>query len=91
LHDAAAQVWEKIGAANAYLNAQEPWKQTGDAQRTTLGIAATMICHIAWLLQPFMPSTAVRIGTVFGAPLAQWEDGQKLAVRLGEPLFPRRT
>jgi methionyl-tRNA synthetase len=91
LHDAVAAVWEKIGVANAYLNEQEPWKQGGAAQRTTLGIAAAMICHIAWLLQPFMPSTATRIGQIFGAPLTPWEDGQKLTVRPGEPLFPRRT
>jgi len=89
LHDAAAKVWEKIGITNAYLNEREPWKQSGEDRTTTLGTAAAMICHIASLLQPFMPSTADRISAVFGAPLSPLQDGQRLSVKPSEPLFPR--
>lgn len=90
LHDASAAVWSKIALANAYFNEQEPWKQEGDAQRVTLGVAATMVAHIVWLLQPFMPATAAKISASLGAPLAVWKDGQDITVTRGEPLFPRK-
>jgi methionyl-tRNA synthetase len=90
LHDASAAIWAKIGLANAYINEREPWKQAGDAQARTLTVAATMIAHIAWLLQPFMPATAERIAGILGAPLARWTDGQEVRVTVGEPLFPRK-
>lgn len=90
LHDGAAKLWEKIGIANAFLNEREPWKQEGPERATTLGIAAAMICHIAILLQPFMPATADRISAVFGAPLSPLQGGQRLSVKPSEPLFPRR-
>lgn len=90
LHDATASVWEKIALANAYLNEREPWKQEGEAQQKTLIATVAMIAHIAWLLQPFMPATAQKIASVFGVPLsAQLADGQKIAVTIPEPLFPR--
>jgi len=90
LHDASAAVWAKIGLANAYFNDREPWKQEGDAQRTTLGVAAAMVAHIARLLEPFMPTTAVTIATTLGAPAREWTDGLEVRVRKGEPLFPRK-
>jgi methionyl-tRNA synthetase len=90
LHDATAAVWEKIGTANAYINEREPWKQEGEAQARTLAVAATMIAHVAYLLQPFMPGTTARVAQVLGAPLSGWSDGQHIAVSLGDPLFPRR-
>jgi methionyl-tRNA synthetase len=91
LHDAAAAVWAKIGLANAYFNAQEPWKQEGETQKTTLGAAATMVGHIAKLLQPFMPATATKIGELLAAPLEAWQDGQVVRVTKGDALFPRRA
>ena len=90
LHEALAGVWERIGTANAFLNEQEPWKQEGDAQQRTLGIVTVMICHIAKLLQPFMPDTAQRIGAVFHAPDILG-NGALITVKPGEPLFPRRA
>jgi methionyl-tRNA synthetase len=90
LHDALGSVWAKIGVANAYINDYEPWKQEGEAREKTLAVAATMIGHIAWLLQPFMPETAKVIGRVFGVPLDVWKDGQIIATQLSDPLFPRR-
>jgi methionyl-tRNA synthetase len=90
LHDAAAAVWAKIGSANAYVNEQEPWKQEGEAQRVTLGVAAAMVGHIATLLEPFMPHTALAVASMLGAPLGQWPDCLNIQVTKGEALFPRR-
>jgi methionyl-tRNA synthetase len=84
-------VWSKIASANAYINEREPWKQTGEGQARTLAVTATMIAHVAWLLQPFMPATAQTIARRLGVPLSQWSDGQAIAVAAGEPLFPRRS
>ena len=90
LHDATANVWEKIALANAYLNDRQPWKQEGDAQYKTLITAVAMLSHIAWLLQPFMPDTARKVAAVFGVPLAaRLDDGQHVTVTLPEPMFPR--
>jgi methionyl-tRNA synthetase len=91
LHDAATQVWAKIGIANVYLNEREPWKQEGDEQYKTLIVTAAMISHIAWLLQPFMPSTAAKIGEVFGVALSsELADDTSFSVTKGEGLFPRK-
>jgi methionyl-tRNA synthetase len=91
LHDASAAVWEKIGTANAYINANEPWKQEGEAQARTLAVASAMVMHIAQLLLPLMPDTAERIASILGVPLSDWKDGTQTAVVVGEPLFPRRS
>ncbi len=80
LHDAVAAVWAKVGLANAYLNQQEPWKQEGDQQRSTLAIAAAMVAHVAWLLQPVMPASADAIRTICS----------NISHKTPTPLFPRR-
>lgn len=90
LHDALADIWAKIALLNAYINEREPWKQAGEDRQETLGVAATGIAHIAWLLQPFLPDTAEKIAAVLGVPLAEWPDGQLIRIVKGEPLFPRR-
>jgi methionyl-tRNA synthetase len=90
LHDASAAVWAKIAEANAYLNDRAPWKLEGEAQRNVLTTAVAMVRHIAWLLQPFMPSTAASIGTVTGGPLTQrCAEGEELLITKPEPMFPK--
>lgn len=90
LHDAAAVILEKVAIANSFINSREPWKQEGAAQAKTLAIAADIICHIAWLLQPFMPVTAGVIAQRFGVTLSAAGDTGAYAVAHGEPLFPRK-
>jgi methionyl-tRNA synthetase len=91
LHDAAAQVWAKIAEANVYLNEQEPWKQDGEVMAQTLIVATTIVVHVAWLLQPFMPMTARMIAQRFGLQLTdKISDGTVIAATLGGALFPRR-
>jgi methionyl-tRNA synthetase len=91
LHDALADVWKKIGEANAFINLKEPWRLDGDELEGTLLTLVGMVAHIAWLLQPFMPGTAQTIAKRLGVPLAPAiEPGTVLKPRRGNPLFPRR-
>jgi methionyl-tRNA synthetase len=94
--------WRLIGAANAALEAAEPWKQpAGPEVDVVLGDALEVLRIVAVLIAPAMPSTARTIwgrlglaGSVTDRPVteaAAW--GQYpggLGVERGEPLFPRR-
>jgi methionyl-tRNA synthetase len=94
--------WRLIGAANAALEAAEPWKlDPGEEVDRVLGDALEVLRIVALLIVPAMPATAAeiwrRIG-LDGAPAderlpgaAEW--GQYPGGRTvdkGEPLFPRR-
>ncbi|HEV3213920.1 MAG TPA: class I tRNA ligase family protein [Acidimicrobiales bacterium] len=94
--------WQLIGAANAALEAAEPWKQDpGEAVDRVLGDALEVLRIVAVLASPAMPSTASEIwrrigleGTPTDEALpdaARWGryPGARSVVK-GEPLFPRR-
>jgi len=101
-HRALEATWRLIGAANAALEAAEPWKlEPGEAVDRALGDALEVLRIVALLVSPAMPSTAAeiwrRIG-LEGAPTdvalpgaAAWggyPGGRR--VEKGDPLFPRR-
>ena len=101
-HEALEETWRLIGAANAELEAAEPWKmEPGPAVDAVLGDALEVLRIVAVLVAPAMPSTAAevwrRIG-VGGDPTAArlpadaaWGGyGGGAAVVKGDPLFPRR-
>ncbi len=91
LHDAVGQVWQKIGLVNAFINDHQPWKEEGEPRTKTLTVAAGMIAHIAWLLEPFMPQTAAKVASIFGQPRpGDLSEGDEVAVNDFQPLFPRR-
>jgi methionyl-tRNA synthetase len=90
LHDASANIWEKIGIANAYMNDYQPWKQEGSEAEKTLMTVMCMLVHIARLLEPFMPATARTVLERFGVGLdGDLTDGEVLMVKPGNALFPR--
>ena len=101
-HEALEETWRLIGAANAELEAAEPWKmEPGAAVEAVLGDALEVLRIVAVLVAPAMPSTATevwrRIG-IEGDPgsarlpeaVAWGGYGGGAAVVKGEPLFPRR-
>ena len=101
-HDALEATWRLIGAANAALEAAEPWKaEPGPALDAVLGDALEVLRLVSLLVSPAMPSTAAeiwrRIG-LEGAPQdrrlpadAAWGGYPGgTPVEKGEPLFPRR-
>jgi methionyl-tRNA synthetase len=101
-HEALEATWRLIGAANAELEATEPWKaEPGPAVDAVLGSALEALRIVALLIVPAMPSTAReiwrRIG-LDGTPADQrlpvdadwggYPGGRP--VEKGDPLFPRR-
>ncbi len=101
-HEALAETWRLIGAANAALEAAEPWKaEPGPAVDAVLGDALEVLRIVSLLVSPAMPSTAAeiwrRIG-LDGAPAdrtvpadAAWGGYPGgVPVEKGAPLFPRR-
>jgi methionyl-tRNA synthetase len=100
--EALEATWRLIGAANAELEATEPWKQEpGPEVAAVLGSALEVLRIVALLCQPAMPTTAEEIWRRIGL------DGSPSELRLpdaagwggypggrpvtkGAPLFPRR-
>ena len=101
-HEALEETWRLIGAANAELEAAEPWKMDpGPEVDAVLGDALEVLRIVAILVAPAMPSTAAemwrRIG-VAGDPRRPGCRRGRPVGRLprrggrgeGGPLFPRR-
>jgi methionyl-tRNA synthetase len=101
-HDAMAATWALIGAANALLEATEPWKsEPGPEVDAVLGSALEALRIVTLLVSPAMPETAReiwgRIGLA-GSPDecrlpgdAAWGGYPGgLSVTKGAPMFPRR-
>ncbi len=101
-HEALAATWRLIGAANAELEATEPWKRDpGPEVDAVLGSALEALRIVTLLVTPAMPAAAAeiwrRIG-LDGSPSerrlpaeATWGGYPGgLPVEKGAPLFPRR-
>jgi methionyl-tRNA synthetase len=94
-------VWELVTAANRLVETSRPWdlfksERTGDAQarRALDGLLYTLleaIAELAHILQPFLPTTAARMGAAIGLPgtLGWGAVATGAAVGPAEPLFPR--
>jgi len=101
-HDAMAATWGLIGAANALLEATEPWKsEPGPEVDAVLGSALEALRIVTLLVSPAMPETAREIwgrGGLAGSPDecrlpgdAAWGGYPGgLSVTRGAPMFPRR-
>jgi methionyl-tRNA synthetase len=99
-HIALEKTWNLIGATNAYLEVNAPWKMdAGDEVDHVMGNALDAIRIISVLIAPAMPETAAEIRRRIGlsAPLlnGDWNNLRApkypggLAVHKGDPLFPR--
>ena len=101
-HEALEATWRLISAANAALEAAEPWKaEPGPGVDATLGDALEVLRLVSLLVSPAMPTVASeiwrRIG-LDGAPQdrrvpadARWGGYPgRVPVAKGGPLFPRR-
>ncbi|HEY5121009.1 MAG TPA: class I tRNA ligase family protein, partial [Acidimicrobiales bacterium] len=93
--------WGLIGATNAYLEQNAPWKmESGDALDSVMGNALEAIRLVTILATPAIPQVCVSIWTRIGlegsptdevfATSAQWGRYRgTLTIEKGEPLFPR--
>jgi len=101
-HDALESTWRLIGAANAALEAAEPWKrEPGPAVDAVLGDALEVLRLVSLLSWPAMPTSATeiwrRIGLA-GSPAERRIPGDAAwggypggaRVEKGGALFPRR-
>ena len=101
-HDALEATWWIIGAANAHLEANEPWrKEAGPEVDAVLGDALEALRVVAVLASPAMPSVCAEVWRRIGMPGSPTDGPLEAAVRWGgypgglrvergEPLFPRR-
>jgi len=100
-HEALEATWRLIGAANAELEATEPWKAEPGTVDDVLGSALEVLRIVSLLISPAMPATADEIWSRIGLagspsdhplPAAAAWGGYPggLSVTKGDPLFPRR-
>jgi methionyl-tRNA synthetase len=101
-HEALEATWRLIAAANAELEAAEPWKlEPGTVVDAVLGSALEVLRVVALLVQPAVPEAADEIWRRIGLPGsptdcrlpgdARWGGYPgSVAVEKGAPLFPRR-
>ena len=85
LHEALATLWRFVGAANRYVDAQQPWvlakaAKAGDeaAMETLRDVLAELLeaCRVIGLVvAPFMPDAAVRILAQLGHSYPYAADG----------------
>ena len=63
-HECLEVIWRVIRAANAYVDAQAPWKlrkEDPTRMRTVLYVLADTIRQLAILTQPFMPDASAKL------------------------------
>jgi methionyl-tRNA synthetase len=101
ISDALTSIFRLIGRANKYIEEQQPWTlaKTGDTVRlgNVLYSLWETLRIVSVLLAPFLLETPGRMRQQLGldAPVARYEeaifgfDAAGIAVRRGEPLFPR--
>jgi methionyl-tRNA synthetase len=85
LHEVLAALWDFVGAANRFVDAEKPWElakaaRDGDAAadrrlREVLGDLLEACRVIALAAAPFMPNTAPRVLAQIGYPYAYGPDG----------------
>ena len=85
LHDALATLWEFVGAANRFVDAEQPWTlakaaKAGDAEagtrlRDTLGDLVEGCRVLGLAAAPFLPATAPRLLAQLGYAYAYGADG----------------
>ena len=85
LHDALAALWDFVGAANRFVDAEQPWAlakaaRSGDMTATArlrdvLGDLLEACRLIGFAAAPFIPDAAPRIAGQLGVPYPYGEDG----------------
>jgi methionyl-tRNA synthetase len=100
--DALDATWRLIREANAYLEANEPWKaEPGPAVDDVLGNALEVLRIVSILASPAVPRAAAEVWRRIGLPgtpadqrlpdAAVWGGYPGgLPVEKGQPLFPRK-
>jgi methionyl-tRNA synthetase len=75
LHRALELIWDVVGQANRYVDAQAPWalKKTDPARMgTVLWVLGETLRHLAVLIQPVVPGSAARLLDQLAVPTDRW-------------------
>jgi methionyl-tRNA synthetase len=85
LHTALAELWEFVGAANRFVDAEKPWELAkaakagdDDAEERLRGVLGDLVeaCRLVGLAAaPFLPLTAPRVLAQLGYPYPYGADG----------------
>ena len=85
LHDALAALWEFVGAANRFVDAEQPWtlakaakggnEESAARLRATLGDLVEACRLLGLAVAPFLPATAPRVLAQLGYAYAYGADG----------------
>ncbi|MBF8289986.1 MAG: methionine--tRNA ligase [Chloroflexi bacterium] len=86
LHDALASLWEFVGAANRFVDAEQPWSlakaakagdlEAADRLRDVLGDLVEACRLLGLAAAPFLPNTAPRLLAQLGHEYAYAADGK---------------
>jgi len=74
LHHALDEVFAFVRECNAYINQNEPWKQSGAKLSNTLYNLAESLRVIAILVSPFLPATSLEINKQLGVRPGKLKD-----------------
>jgi methionyl-tRNA synthetase len=98
-HNALTRIWEIVGTANRYVDAQAPWQLRKDdpsRMATVLYVLAEAIRRVALIVQPFMPDSTARILDQLAVPAGKRSfDAMEARLTPGTtlpkpaPVFPR--
>ncbi|MDP3778809.1 MAG: class I tRNA ligase family protein [bacterium] len=85
LNEALGAIWELISFGDKYINDTKPWTIKDDpvALQKIIADAALLIDAIRYLIDPFLPDTAKKIGEQIVV------DGNNINIRKSGNLFPR--
>jgi len=97
LHEALSGAFSLVNFANSYINEHRPWETAKTEPEHFLEIminSTLLLLNISFLIYPFIPETAEKILKSFGWDLERGLtelDHQKLVIKKGEVLFPRKS
>lgn len=100
LHRMIEAIWELVGAANRYVDAEQPWalkKTNPERMATVLYVLLEVLRHLAFYVSPLMPQTSLKLLRLLGisSPTLQFKELQEKKLPSGRPLpqpeglFPR--
>lgn len=91
LHDALAHTWALVRYADKRVDEEKLWELAKEHTRKFQEILAelcVLLATIAWMIRPFMPSTAGHMYAQLGIEPDQKEEWE-FSLKKGEALFPR--
>jgi methionyl-tRNA synthetase len=87
-NEALNLIWELISFCNKYIDKVKPWEKRLNKRNVTVGNLLNVLANIAFLLSPFLPSTAKKIFYQLGIN-EKSKKAWRFKIKKPEILFPR--